>query len=68
MNRRRKLLAPFVVTLGFLPACGGSEPHPNPPGPEEVHANPPGPDPSATPEAPSAAPSATPEAPAAPKK
>lgn len=55
-----RLAAPFIVTAGLLPACGGAPPpptgnppqveHQNPPGVEDghdeggVHANPPPPD------------------------
>jgi hypothetical protein len=36
--------APFVVTIGLLPACGAADVHPNPPGPETMSHNPPMPE------------------------
>lgn len=47
----RRLAAPFILTAGLLPACGGAptpppEMHGNPPQPQGGHENPPGVEPT----------------------
>ena len=67
----RRLAAPFILSVGLLPACGGAPTpppetgnppgpettgHDNPPGVESKHENPPAPEASPPPADPAAAP------------